>query len=73
MDDADRAQALQEAELDAAVRRRRHEVVLPETGLCAWCEEPIEPGARFCDRDCSDDYQRHSAKQANERIVRGEP
>lgn len=26
--------------------------------ICLNCEEPLEPGSRFCDKDCSEDYER---------------
>jgi hypothetical protein len=30
--------------------------VLPETGTCYNCQAPLDPGLRFCDPDCRDDY-----------------
>lgn len=29
---------------------------LPAKGVCYNCQAPIEPGRRFCDADCRDDY-----------------
>lgn len=73
MDAADRAQALQQAEIDAALeRQRRRDVVLPATGRCAFCEEPLaERRQRFCDPDCHDDWQRLQSRLENDRVVRG--
>ena len=73
MDAADRAQELQQAEIDAAVsRRRREDVPLPDTGECAFCEEPLpEARHRFCDTDCRDDWQRLQARRENDRVIQG--
>ena len=32
--------------------------VLPVTGTCYNCQSPLEPGLRFCDSDCRDDFAR---------------
>ena len=74
MDAADRAQELQQAEIDAAVsRRRRDDLLLPDTGECAFCEEPLpESRRRFCDIGCRDDWERLQARRENDRILRGQ-
>lgn len=57
MDEADRADEQAEQTLRAALLRR-----LPAgpaaTGVCLWCAIEVPPGARFCDRDCRDDWER---------------
>ena len=30
--------------------------VLPANGVCYNCLAPLDPGLRFCDADCRDDY-----------------
>ena len=30
--------------------------VLPANGVCYNCRAPLDPGLRFCDADCRDDY-----------------
>lgn len=29
---------------------------LPANGVCYNCQSPLDPGLRFCDADCRDDY-----------------
>lgn len=39
----------------AASRKR---VPPPACGQCLFCDEPVEPAARFCDADCREDWER---------------
>lgn len=56
MDEADRADEQAEQTLRAALAKRLP--AGPEaTGLCLWCGIEVEPGRRFCDRECRDDWE----------------
>lgn len=68
MDICDQAQETEEATRQAAMSRRAPEAPAA-TGRCLYCDEPTE--LRFCDPHCREDYIRLSAKQENERIMRG--
>jgi len=56
MDEADAADLTQEQALTAALRRRH--ATLPAVGQCYSCAEPVADGARFCDADCRQDWER---------------
>ena len=59
MDDIDRAQAQEEMARDIAIRAAAAGApVLPATGACHWCDALLPAGARFCDVDCRDGWQR---------------
>ena len=67
MDDADAADLTVEQHLNRALARRH--ATLPAVGQCYSCAEPVEGGARFCDRDCLDDYERaEKARRMNGRV-----
>lgn len=34
------------------------------TGFCLNCGEPLEPGVRWCNRDCSTDWSKRDAVRA---------
>ena len=51
----DREIALREA------RRAAEREKLPGLGQCHYCDEETPPGARFCDSDCRDAWQREQA------------
>lgn len=56
MDEADRADHQAEQALLAALRRRLP--AGPEaTGSCLWCGVEVAAGARWCDRECRDDWE----------------
>jgi hypothetical protein len=64
-DEIDRAQDLNLAMNDMAAKHRKP--TLPALGICHYCSEPVAGEAKFCDADCSADYdkeqllrQRHS-------------
>ena len=61
MDDADRAAAYQQAEVERALRNVVQER-MPYTGKCYWCDAPVEGMRRFCDSDCRDDH--HKSRRA---------
>jgi hypothetical protein len=67
MDDADAADLTAEQHLKRALARRH--ATLPASGQCYSCAEPVEGGARFCDRECSQDYERaEKARRMNGRM-----
>ena len=35
---------------------------LTATGRCLWCEESVDGGRKFCDSDCSADFDKHSKR-----------
>lgn len=34
------------------------------TGYCAWCDDPVAAGVRFCDVGCRDDWDRDEARRS---------
>jgi hypothetical protein len=67
MDEADAADATVEQHLKRALARRH--ATLPAIGQCYSCGEPVEGGARFCDRNCLDDHERaERARMMNGRM-----
>lgn len=66
MDDADRAQQVEELQREVAVQAAREALpALPDVGYCYYCDEATERGKRFCDDDCRDDWQRASRASLN--------
>lgn len=55
-DEADRANDLNDRMLQLQLTHREH---VPEpNGACLYCSEPLaQPGARFCDVGCRDDWE----------------
>ena len=56
-DSVDDANATNEVLLSAAIANRNTEQ-LASTGFYLNCSDPLALGARFCDSDCRDDYQK---------------
>ncbi|RLV60980.1 hypothetical protein D5018_03825 [Parashewanella curva] len=56
-DQVDDANAINEVMLNAQLSNRTTEL-LPATGKCLNCFEPIEGDLRFCDADCRDDHKK---------------
>ncbi len=69
MDDADRADMLQEPLIRAKVAEASARPALPANGLCHNCGEEVE-GVAFCSTDCRDDWQkrRHALTIAGKRL-----
>lgn len=60
MDDADRASDLNEFILAANLREQSaHEQPAQATGFCLYCDAPLNPGQRWCDADCRDDWEKY--------------
>lgn len=55
-DPADRSQAVIELNDKLALQRRAPEAP-PATGTCLYCDEPTEPGRRWCDAECRDEWE----------------
>lgn len=70
MDEADRASLEEERALREATYRASRTPHLKPTGVCHWCDEPVEENRIFCDRDCREDWER--AEAARERNGRQE-
>jgi len=67
MDEADAADLTINQALAAAMRRRH--ATLPAVGQCYSCAEPVADGARFCDADCRQDWERaEKARRMNGRM-----
>ena len=66
MDDIDRAQDAAEfmREIDLIHESERREATLAAVGVCHNCEASVPAGARFCDRDCRDDYESRKRGEA---------
>lgn len=59
MDFSDYATRHEEFMRDIAMKRAgNHAPDLPAVGACHWCSASVPDGARFCDRDCRDDFDR---------------
>jgi len=56
-DEIDKAQD-REAELLADALAVRKPIGPPPCGFCYNCEEPVHPGARWCDLECKADWER---------------
>jgi hypothetical protein len=64
MDDIDRACEREQMDRDLAIAAAaQHEPMLPACGECYNCGALVQPGWRFCDRDCAID---HSARKSAE-------
>ena len=67
-DDADLAQIEIEADLAKARLRAGHAIKLAASGHCHNCDEPVQVGQLFCDRECARDFEkceRGAAMQGN--------
>ena len=53
----EKADKLHEFKLMEARQRANTREIEP-TGNCHWCEEPTVEGRLFCNKDCSDDWDR---------------
>jgi len=59
MDISDRATEREEFDRIIALRQQSARAPdIPATGECHNCAASVPPGARFCDRDCREDWQR---------------
>jgi len=66
-DEADKANVQAEQNLQIALRRARSQPTLAAIGRCHWCDEPVDPGLRFCVPDaidpldwaCAREYERN--------------
>ncbi|MCX7083934.1 MAG: hypothetical protein NTY69_00145 [Methylococcales bacterium] len=58
MDDADRVNNNQSL-IDKANAHKSKRITTSyvATGLCLFCDEPVDPGRRWCDAQCRDDWQ----------------
>jgi hypothetical protein len=56
MDEIDRAQNEVERSLGEAMRLRKPEGPVA-TGRCLYCESLLEPGRRWCDSICREDWE----------------
>ena len=55
-DEVDRADAEIERSLAEAIRSKKPEGP-KANGFCAYCNAPTEPGRRWCDAICRDDWE----------------
>lgn len=62
-DDADRADALVQAMVEAGIAAATGPGPAA-TGECLWCGEPLPEPLRWCDAACRDDWERHYASRA---------
>jgi hypothetical protein len=67
MDEADLTQEREERMM-AALRRAGPKIELEADGSCHYCSEPVPPGAKFCNLECSSDWQ---YEQKQRRLNRG--
>lgn len=57
-DVTDKADVIIEMITAAAIEEARKEVHLHTDGHCLFCDDDIEPGLKFCNRDCRDDWDK---------------
>lgn len=63
-DEADLANECVAQDLERAMRKQRMEAAAlaaalqRRSGRCLNCEEDVEPGKRFCDEDCKEDFEK---------------
>lgn len=69
-DPLDRAVLEQERELQLRLQEAKDKPrwTLTAIGSCYNCDEPLGPGAQFCDADCRHDYE--GRKRAREQRIR---
>lgn len=63
-DETDKASEREELERETGIRaasQAARGLFLPAVGACYYCGEDVAPGARFCDTDCRDGWQREQA------------
>ena len=66
-DEIDKASEREELEREMGIRaatRAAQGRFLPALGDCYYCGEDLHPGARFCDSDCRDSWQREQNARA---------
>lgn len=63
-DEADIADEQIELNRQAAIEACRHQLGLPAKGACWFCDEPLAPDQKFCDKDCASDYEIEEAALA---------
>lgn len=64
MDEADIAQPLIEARIEAGIKAASEAKGPEATGHCLNCGEELADGARWCDADCRDDWQKRESARA---------
>ncbi len=60
-DIADNSDSLIGVLVQAGIDQSRRAPQLHADGRCHFCDETVEPGMRFCNADCRDDYDREQA------------
>jgi len=55
-DEADRSDALIQSAIDEGIAQARRAPALKPKGSCWYCDEPLDPVRRFCDRRCAEDF-----------------
>lgn len=64
-DESDRATALEEAAIEASlsqIRINANKLEFEATGFCLNCDEKLEEGHRFCNKDCMEDFTKRQRK-----------
>lgn len=64
-DESDRATYIESAAIDFGIQQAALKANIQEfepTGFCLNCNEKLEEGRRFCDKDCMDDFQKRTKK-----------
>ncbi|MCU8015882.1 hypothetical protein L5M36_03085 [Shewanella sp. SM72] len=60
-DNVDDANKLADLHLNIALAKRDLPAPRAVTGVCHWCEDPVD-GVVFCDADCRDDFEREQRR-----------
>lgn len=63
MDELDRARKYQDQLNAAAIVKRKPAPELPVIGECHNCGAPVDHPQRFCDSDCSDEWEELQARR----------
>lgn len=59
--DLEKAEQIQQQKLRDSIEAARKDLAKSQcsTGLCLNCDEPLDEGLRFCDKDCAEDYDKY--------------
>ncbi len=62
MDDADKTERVMEIMSKANLSHsHRYVPTALAIGECLFCEAPLQPGKRWCDAECRDDWEKENA------------
>jgi hypothetical protein len=66
MDDADITEARAESDMLANLSNSRRPAGPAPSGKCHYCDEQVDPTARFCNHECRDGWEREQRRRLNQ-------